>query len=313
MALISDFLADLRGTQGQFRGEVEFDPPLSRVVYYRIGGQASVMITPRAFSDLELIHGLLRRNPVPFFVMGWGSNLLFPDHGFQGLMIRMKHLFTEVEEIEEGRLRVGASVGANVLLKVAAEKGYGGLHRFTGIPGSVGGMVAMNAGTHEGEMSDVILRSEWVNLTEDSDSLQVHSRVHEVGDFSYRRNHFLQPHDLLTHIEIRYEPEEPARVKSKIDELYQRRKASQPVEYPSCGSVFMNPKAHGLRAWEVVEKLGLRGHQIGNAQVSEKHPNFIVNLGGATSSDVRALIDLIKSRALSELGIELHEEVRILS
>ncbi len=313
MALISDFLADLKGIQGQFRGEVEFDSPLSKVVYYRIGGQASVMITPRAFSDLELLHGALRRHPVPFFVMGWGSNLLFPDHGFQGLMIRMKHLFTEVEEIAEGRLRVGASVGANVLLKIASEKGYGGLHRFTGIPGSVGGMVAMNAGTHEGEMSDVILRSEWVNLTQDADSLQIHSRVHGVGDFSYRRNHFLQPHDLLTHVELRYERSDSKTVKAKIDELYQRRKASQPVEYPSCGSVFMNPKAHGLRAWEVVEKLGLRGHQIGNAQVSEKHPNFIVNLGGATSSDVRALIDLIKSRALSELGIELHEEVRILS
>jgi UDP-N-acetylmuramate dehydrogenase len=299
---------------------VEFDSPLSKVAYYRIGGQASVMITPRAFSDLELIHGLLRRHSIPFFVMGWGSNLLFPDHTFEGLMIRMKHLFTEVEEVVpesgapegQGSLRVGASVGATALLRIAAERGYGGLHRFTGIPGSMGGMVAMNAGTHEGEMSDVILKSEWVNLSEDSDTLQIHSRVHEAGDFSYRRNHFLRPGDLLTHVEIRYVPEEPARVKAKIDELYQRRKASQPVEYPSCGSVFMNPKSHGIRAWEVVEKLGLRGHRVGNAQVSEKHPNFIVNLGGATATDVRALIELIKTRAQAELGIEMHEEVRIL-
>jgi UDP-N-acetylmuramate dehydrogenase len=312
MASISTFVSELRETQSKFRGEVEFDFPLSKVAYYRIGGQASVMITPRAFSDLELIHGLLQKNPVPFFVMGWGSNLLFPDHSFEGLMIRMKHLFTEVEEIGEGRLRVGASVGANVLLRIAAERGYGGLHRFTGIPGSMGGMVAMNAGTHEGEMSDVILKSEWVNLSEDSDTLQIHSRVHEAGDFSYRRNHFLRPGDLLTHVEILYVPEEPARVKAKIDELYQRRKASQPVEYPSCGSVFMNPKSHGIRAWEVVEKLGLRGHRVGNAQVSEKHPNFIVNLGGATATDVRALIELIKTRAQAELGIEMHEEVRIL-
>jgi UDP-N-acetylmuramate dehydrogenase len=321
MSALDSFGEELKALKDRFRGEIEFQAPLSKFAYYRIGGPARFLVTPREFQDLELIHGLLRRNPIPFFVVGWGSNLLFPDHEFQGLMIRMKHLFTGVEEIVpesrapegQGLLRVGASVGANVLLRIAAERGYGGLHRFTGIPGSMGGMVAMNAGTHIGEMSDVIVRSEWVNLLENSETLQIHSRVHEASDFSYRRNHFLTKGDLLTHIEVRFEKADPARVKAEIDELYQRRKATQPVEYPSCGSVFMNPKSHGIRAWEVVEKLGLRGHRIGNAQVSEKHPNFIVNLGGAKATDVRALIELIKTRAQAELGIEMHEEVRILS
>jgi UDP-N-acetylmuramate dehydrogenase len=255
----------------------------------------------------------IRRHSTPYFVLGWGSNLLFSDQGYRGIIIRMKHLFTELEEITPGILRVGASLGASSLLRVASEKGYGGLARFTGIPGSIGGMIAMNAGTHLGEMSDVVMKTEWVNLTEDLEVLTVHSRIHEKGDFSYRRNHFLKSGDLITHAEIHFEKAQPNEVKHQIDELYQRRKATQPVEFPSCGSVFMNPKESGLRAWEVVEKLGLRGHRIGNAQISEKHPNFIVNLGGARAVEVLQLMDLIKTRAQTELGIEMHQEVRVLS
>jgi len=309
---MDSFLRELSRVSSRFSGQVELNADLSKAAYYRIGGRARVMITPREFSDLELLHELFLQNPVPYFILGWGSNLLFSDENYEGVMIRMKHLFTGIEEVGEGVLRVGASVGANVLLRVASEKGYGGLARFTGIPGSIGGMVAMNAGTHLGEMSGVIRKSEWVNLGEPAERLVLHSRIHGANDFSYRKNHFLKPGDLLTHIELSYQREEPAQLKAEIDSLYQRRKATQPVEYPSCGSVFMNPKETGLRAWEVVEKLGLRGHRIGNAQISEKHPNFIVNLGGAKSAEVRSLIDLVKTRARSDLGIELHEEVRIL-
>lgn len=309
---MQSFISELKRTQSEFKGAVEFDAPLSKVAYYRIGGNARVLITPRSFSDLERIHHLLNLHPVPHFVLGWGSNLLFPDHDYPGLMIRMKHLFTEVTEVSEGVIRVGASLGANTLLKIAAEKGYGGLSRFTGIPGSIGGMVAMNAGTHLGEMSGVIQKTEWIHLFEPSEPLTIHSRIHEASDFSYRRNHFLKEGDLVTHVELRYQALDPSRVRAEIEELYQRRKSSQPVEYPSCGSVFMNPKDSGLRAWEVVEKLGLRGHRVGQAQISEKHPNFIVNLGGAKSADVQALIGLVKTRARAELGIELHEEVRII-
>jgi UDP-N-acetylmuramate dehydrogenase len=307
-----NYLSELRSQASTFTGTLEFGAPLSKVAYYRIGGLADVIATPRCFEDLQILHRVIRKGSVPFFVLGWGSNLLFRDQGFRGIVIRMKHLFTELEETAPGILRVGASLGASSLLKIASEKGYGGLARFTGIPGSIGGMIAMNAGTHLGEMAGVLVRSEWVNLAEDSETLVKSSRVHEADDFSYRRNHFLKPGDLITHAEIRYERAAPEMVKREIDELYQRRKATQPVEYPSCGSVFMNPKESGLRAWEVVERLGLRGHRIGNAQVSEKHPNFIVNLGGAQAVEVLELIELVKSRALSELGIEIHEEVRVL-
>ena len=307
------FVDGFRALNGRFSGQLEFDAPLSRVAYYRIGGPASVLATPRTPEDLELLHGVVFRTGCPVFILGWGSNLLFPDEGYQGLVLRMKHLFTGVEELGPGRIRVGGSLGASSLLRVAAERGYGGLERLTGIPGSVGGMIAMNAGTHLGEIGRILIQTETVSFGTGSLALQKKIRIHEESDFSYRKNHFLGPSDLILHADLVFEPEDPVQVKARIDELYQRRKATQPVDLPSCGSVFMNPKAAGLHAWQVVERLGLKGYRIGGAQVSEKHGNFIVNLGSATAADVRALIFLIRDRAKNELGIELQEEVRILS
>ena len=301
-----------------FEGTLEYDVPRAKVAYYRIGGAASVLATPKTLRALELLHSVIQKNKVPYFIVGWGSNLLFSDDAFPGVVIRMKHLFTEVEELSEvaglkgNYLKLGASLGAAVLLKVASEKGYGGLTCLTGIPGSVGGMVVMNAGTHLGEFGPKLIQTETLNLNS-SRALELKTHTHVPSDFSYRANHFLKPGDLITHTVVEFIPTPPEEVKKEIDELYARRKATQPVNLPSCGSVFMNPKELGQHAWQVIEKLGLRGKQIGDAQISEKHPNFIVNLGQAKASDVRSLIELIKTRAKSELDIELHEEVKFIS
>ena len=314
----SDWKSIFELIKPQFEGQFEFDAPLSKVTYYRIGGPATVLATPKSRKDLELLSSAIARTKVNFFVLGWGSNLLFADAGFNGVVIRIKNLFTEIEELPGSILRVGAGVGASTLLRRAQEKGYGNLSCLTGIPGSVGGMVAMNAGTHLGDMRSLVTKVESVRLGESESDLPVSTYIPDETSFSYRKNHFLGPHDLVTHVELRYHPEDPTKVKSEIDDLYQRRKLTQPVDYPSCGSVFMNPKGRsgeegaGLNAWQVIDQLGLRGHRIGNAQISEKHSNFIVNLGEAKAADVIALIDLAKKRALSELGIELHEEVRMI-
>jgi UDP-N-acetylmuramate dehydrogenase len=263
---------------------------------------------------LSKLHHIIREEQVSYFVLGWGSNLLFSDAQFDGVVIRMKHLFTECESLssvgnQTGTfLKLGASLGASSLLKKASDLGYGGLTCLTGIPGSVGGMVAMNAGTHLGEIGTQLVQSEFVNLADEK--LKVKTRIHETSDFSYRNNHFLKSGDLITHTFIKYSPESPEAVKQQIDELYLRRKNTQPVNYPSCGSVFMNPREKNMHAWQVIDRLELRGFQIGGAQFSEKHSNFIVNLGNAKASDVKALIELAKSRALLELEVNLHEEVK---
>ena len=299
-------------------GSVEYDFPLSKVSYYRIGGPAKVLATPKSMGDLEKISKYIAETHSRFFILGWGSNLLFSDQGFDGVVIRMKHLFNEIEEMPGNILRVGASVGASSLLRRAQEKGYGNLERLTGIPGSMGGMVAMNAGTHLGEVKDLITKIETVKMGESTESLEVCSYFPNDQSFTYRKNHFLSPNELVTHVELKYQTESPEKVKLEIDELYQRRKQTQPVDYPSCGSVFMNPKGKsgeqgtGLNAWQVIDQLGLRGHRIGNAQFAEKHSNFIINLGDAKAEEVIALIELAKQRAKDQLGIELEAEVKVI-
>ena len=262
--------------RNQFDGLIEFDSPLSKVSYYRIGGPVDILVTPKSFSDLSLISKGISQTKTKFFILGWGSNLLFSDAGYRGVVIRMKHLFTEIEEKAPGILRIGASVGASTLLRRAQDRGYGNLARLTGIPGSIGGMVAMNAGTHLGEIKDLCLKIESIRLTEDSNSEpKIRTHLPTPDSFSYRKNNFLASDELVTHVELRYEPTDPAIVKKEIDELYLRRKQTQPVDFPSCGSVFMNPKGKsgepgvGLNAWQVIDQLGLRGHRIGNAQFAE--------------------------------------------
>lgn len=293
-----------------FSGQIEFNQALSKYAYYQIGGAAAVVVHPKSLDDLKWVAKKIQEARCPFFVLGWGSNLLFPDEGFYGVVLRMKFFQTQAEVAEPGVLELGASLGASSLLRKASEQGWGGLEFWTGIPGSVGGMVAMNAGTHLGETAGSIFKVETFDL--DQPEADPVIRVCQSGDFSYRKNHFLKPSEVVIRAWVRFTPTEPALVKQQIDALYLRRKETQPVDYPSCGSVFMNPEAPAPKAWQVVDQLGLRGHRIGQAQISEKHPNFIVNLGGAQASEVKALIQLVQARALSELGIQLHTEVKIL-
>lgn len=296
-----------------FGGTLLFDEPLSRHTYYRIGGPALVLASPRSAEDLAWLARGIAATKVRTFVLGMGSNLLVSDEGFPGLVIRANRVNLDVSPVSEEqgriRLRTGASVAISSLLRRASQEGWGGLEFLTGVPGSVGGAVFMNAGTHLGESGSRLRSVEAFSLT---DSSLVTISGNELR-FEYRRNLFLPPGALVFAAEWEVDREEAASVKARIDETLARRKSTQPIDYPSCGSVFKNPKGDhsrkGKHAWQVVDELGLRGHRIGDAQISEKHSNFIINLGNARASDVRALIDLVKSRAAAELGIQMEEEV----
>lgn len=296
-----------------FTGQLFFEEPLSKHTYYRIGGPARVLAIPRSREDLEWLAEGIRASCIPFFVMGGGSNLLVSDEGFSGLVIRASRVNLEIEWVKEKELlRTGAGVAVSTLLRKAAQEGWGGLEFLTGVPGLVGGVVFMNAGTHLGEAKDRLRRVETFQMASSSDGeIAPAYRSFDFGElrFEYRKNLFLPEGSVVFAAEWEVDLSDPASVKAKIDETLARRKSSQPIDFPSCGSVFKNPLSHGLRAWQVIEKLGLRGHRIGDAQFSEKHPNFIVNLGSAKASDVRGLIMLAKTRAEEEMGVALHEEV----
>lgn len=287
--------------QSRFSGQIFFNEPLSKHTYYRIGGPASVLVFPKTREDIAWIGEGLRETGLPSFIMGAGSNVLVSDRGFRGVAIRATKLNIGIAS-EKTRLVTGGSVAVSSLLRRAATEGWAGLEFLAGVPGLIGGVVRMNAGTHLGEAAGAIRRVQAVTF----DGQQLEYSGSELK-FQYRNNLFLPREAVVWEAEWEIRLEDPAQVKASIDETLARRKATQPVDFPSCGSVFKNPEGH--RAWQVVDQLGLRGHRIGDAQFAEKHSNFIINHGGARAADVRALIELARTRAQAELGIHLEEEV----
>jgi UDP-N-acetylmuramate dehydrogenase len=295
-----------RGTG--FSGELKWTEPLGRYTYYQIGGPATLLAIPRTEADLELLAECVIATGAHYFVLGAGSNILVSDEGFDGIVIRTGKLNSEIKFVnpERNLVETGASVMISSLLRRAAQEGWGGLEFLSGVPGTVGGAVRMNAGTHLGETQSRLRKVTAAHLS--SPLIWANYEGDELS-FQYRKNLFLPADSLVWSATWEITPEPAAIVKARIDETLSRRKQTQPVDYPSCGSVFKNPKESGQSAWQVLDKLGLRGHRIGNAQIAEKHSNFIINHGGAKAREVRALIDLAKTRALSELGISLQEEV----
>lgn len=297
---------------GTFQGELRFGEPLSRHTYYRIGGPTPLLAMPKGEQDIRWLRMGLDQTGVNWFVLGLGSNLLVSDSGFDGLVIKTSRLdqTVTVARDQDGSLlvRTGCSVAVSSLLRRAGQEGWSGFECLAGVPGSMGGVVVMNAGTHLGEAQERVASIETIDLS----TLKTRIWTRQEMAFEYRRNLFLPAGSLVLAVTWKAKPQEPTSVKKQIDETLERRKATQPVDYPSCGSVFKNPKGSSLRAWQVVDQLGLRGHRIGNAQFSEKHSNFIINLGSAKAQEVRSLIELAKARAQAELGILLEEEVHFL-
>ena len=288
-----------------FLGELRWDDPLSRHTYYRIGGSAPVVAVPKNEADLLWLAEGLRTTGLPSFILGAGTNLLVSDSGFYGLVIKLTRLNRDISPMQSG-IHTGSGVLISALLRKATQEGWGGFEFLTGIPGSVGGAVVMNAGTHLGETKDHLIAVDVFSL-QDCKKIRFDKKDFK---FEYRKNLFLPEGSIITAAEWRIDPKDPADVKKAIDEILVRRKTTQPLDYPSCGSVFKNPV--GMHAWQIIERLGLRGHRVGAAQFSEKHCNFIVNLGASRAEDVYALIQLAKKRAADELGIHLEEEVRYL-
>lgn len=290
-----------------YEGELLFAESLAKHTYFKIGGPASLLTTPTSKSDLEILRKLISEKNIPYQILGLGSNLLAPDEGVEMLLVKTTKLNATVESDCEC-VRTGSGLTVASFLRTVAKEGWDHFEFMSGIPGTIGGVVAMNGGTHLGEAAAQILSVETFSLDSRRPAWKEYSAA-ELA-FSYRKNHFLLPGDLVFSASWKKIHGDSADIREKLDSLYRRRKETQPLEFPSCGSVFKNPTGH--RAWEVIDRLGLRGMRIGNAQFADKHPNWILNLGNASAKDVLGLIDLAKTRAQNELGIELQEEVRIL-
>lgn len=286
---------------------VKSSEPLARYTSMKIGGPADYFIEVENDGALAKVLTLLQRWRTPVCLLGNGSNVLISDRGVRGAVIRLTGDFKRVEWREAGdavQVNVGAAYAVTQLVRQAARKGYSGLEFAEGIPGTVGGALFMNAGAYGSEFEKVV---EEVDAMSAQGETVRYSR--EQMNFSYRDSH-LPAGTVVTRVRLRLTKAEPVRVDSKLRELVGRRKSSQPAGLPNSGSMFRNPP--GDYAGRLIEAAGLKGKRIGQAQIAERHANFIVNLGGAKATEVRQLMALARSEVSRQFGVDLAAEVKLL-
>lgn len=278
-------------------GKLERDISTKRLTTYKVGGVARVLIYPKNERKLVTLLKLIKKYHLPYKIIGNGSNLIFSDKAYEGVLIKL----TELNQIEvfENKIRVGAGYSLMKLARVALKHSLTGLEFAAGIPATVGGAIFMNAGAYKSDMG-YIVQSIRV-LTPDFEIIELENR--ELN-FHYRTS-FLKTHKDYICLEalIKLTKGDKVLIDRVMRERLQRRIQSQPLNYPSAGSVFRNPKDQF--SGELIEKAGLKGYQIGGAMVSDKHANFIVNKGNATAQDVKDVIFYTKEKVKEKYGIDL--------
>jgi len=293
-------MSEIRAALTGVKGAVRFHEPMKRHTSFRIGGPADAYIEPEDEGALCRLMAQARKTKVPVFVMG-GTNLLVRDGGIRGIVVRLTKL-DRVEEHQGGPLYVEGGVGMPRLLKHALQRKLAGLEFAAGIPGTLAGSVVMNAGTRLGEMQDVVERVRMVTPAGEIRELS----ADEVG-FGYRRTRLPRGIVVGAWLRLRWDPK--SRIDSVVKDSLLRRKATQPLALPNAGCVFKNPG--GDPAGLLIEAAGLKGAQVGDAQVSTLHANFIVNRGRATARDVLSLIRKVGKTVEQTSGVTLQLEVRI--
>lgn len=281
------------------------EEPMARHCSFRIGGPAAALARPRGQEELEVLCQLLAALETEPLVMGNGTNLLFADGPLEYFIIQLGEGLSEIHRLEDGRVYAEAGVTLARLANTAADWGLAGLEFAHGIPGTLGGAVAMNAGAYGGEMKDVVVSTDFL----DSDRERFSLAGEEQG-FAYRRSVFSDTDAILLGSTLRLAPGEPEEIRARMRELAEKRRASQPLELPSAGSTFKRP-ATGYAA-ALIDQCGLKGYRVGDAMVSEKHAGFVVNAGGASCEDVLAVMEHIRETVLREAGVELEPEVKII-
>jgi UDP-N-acetylmuramate dehydrogenase len=283
---------------------VRFEVPMSRLTSLRVGGPAAAVATPADRTELMAVLALCARERIAHQTLGAGFNTLALDAGFAGVVIQLSR-FRRIEERPGGGLRVESGVSHSQVTRFCVQRGLAGLEFAAGIPGTVGGWLAMNAGIPDREMKDVVLELEVVSPTGRHAQRFPAAALH----FDYRSLRGLARGSVIVSALLRVTPSAPECVQAAVDRLLARRASTQPLNVPSCGSVFKNPP--GDFAGRLIEASGLKGHRVGGAQISPVHANFIANTGGATAADVLALIREAQSRVERSSGARLHREVRI--
>ena len=284
---------------------VRYDEPLKNHTTFKIGGNCIALIEPREISDIIEAVKICRKNNIKFFVIGNGSNLLVPDEGYNGVIIKLKSEFSKIE-VEGDYLIVNSGAKLSEVYTVAYENSLTGFEFASGIPGTIGGAIYMNAGAYGGEMKDIVESVEVLDL----DNFELRELKNEELEFSYRKSIIQRRNYIVTTIKLKLQKGNKEEIISKVEELNKMRSDKQPLEYPSCGSVFKRPE--GYFAGKLIQDAGLQGLTVGGAQVSKKHAGFMVNIDSATCEDYKNLIKEVQKKVLEDSGVELECEVKIL-
>ena len=278
------------------------DEPMKQHTTFRVGGNADFFVMPRTVLEIQEVLSLCAQEQMPYYILGNGSNLLVSDKGYRGLILQ---IYKEMNRIEVHGTRVKAQAGA-LLSKIGAaayEAGLTGFEFASGIPGAVGGAVVMNAGAYGGEMKDV-LESVTV-ITPEGKLLTLSNGELELG---YRTSIVARKGYIVVEAVFELQTGDKKEIRARMDELKQQRTSKQPLEYPSAGSTFKRPE--GYFAGKLIQDAGLRGFQIGGAQVSEKHCGFVINKSGATAADIAELIRQVSEQVMQQFGVKLEPEVK---
>lgn len=327
-----------------------FDEPLSARTSFKIGGKAALLAEPSDEESLAFALTEIRNAKIPYFVLGGGTNVLFSDSGYDGIVVSTKKLAgislvegtAENESIAQAQnsaaqddaaengqkatIRAAAGESVAALVSFAEREGLSGLEEFAGLPGTVGGAVYMNARCFDREMSDVAAKITWLEWTPqdgsqaqdgdappfpraDAGTFIVKSAVFAPSDWDYKKSPFTGTGRVVLSAEFIVQKGDKASIVQKAAAFIQERKDKGHYKAPCAGSVFKNNRAFGRPTGKIIDELGLKGERRGGAQIAPFHGNIIINAGGASSADVRALVDLCKARAKEKFGIELEEEI----
>jgi UDP-N-acetylmuramate dehydrogenase len=291
-------LQDILGTL-----TIKANEPLSNYTYTKTGGPADLLVFPRSVEEVQRVLAAVKQESLPLTVLGNASNLIVKDGGIRGLVM----ILTDMQElvIEGNQLKAASGAALIEASRQAATAGLTGLEFACGIPGSIGGAIYMNAGAYGGEVKDVI--SQVQTMTRDG-QLKTYAGVD--CDFSYRHSRFQEGDEVILGVTFDLAPGDQSAIYSRVAELTHLRQSKQPLEYPSCGSVFKRPE--GYFAGKLIQDAGLQGYQVGGAQVSTKHAGFIVNVDHATATDYLEVIEHIRLVVWARTGVFMEPEVRII-
>jgi UDP-N-acetylmuramate dehydrogenase len=299
--MFADLVPELKARLPSLRGRLMSNQPLAELTWFRVGGPAQVLFVPEDEADLAYVLAQLPAD-IPVTVVGLGSNLIVRDGGVPGVVIRLGRGFGEVKIEDGARIRAGTGVPDVKVSRAAQEAAIAGLAFFRGIPGAVGGALRMNGGAYGRETKDALIEARGVDRQ---------GRLHVLsnGDMHYTYRHCGAPDDIIfTQALFQGTPGDPAAIAAEMDKITESREATQPIKSRTGGSTFKNPP--GYKAWQLIDAAGCRGLKVGSAQVSEMHCNFLINLGGASATDIETLGETVRKRVRENSGVELEWEIR---